>query len=236
MIKQIEKLRFISFPGSYPNIDYYRLYASAYECWSSVWREAYADLAVDKKVFADDFTRQMQINTLFYEDQCLGSLFLNLIDTESPVWRQDSYFKLWPDSDVQKIYARGRYSLVLSSLVVHPDWRGLALPIKVKDLLFYYVCRSFANSSADSMIAITRVEKKVNEQCYRFGATPVSRNIPHFNEKDLVDIVAFSRSTVIESPDPAITRLGRELWQSQIEVGREVWSISSPQDKLKKSA
>jgi len=219
----LKKFRFVILPGRDPDPTYTHYYREAYKCWYSVWGDAYKELHVDKEVYADDFTRQTEICSIFYDQECVGMLFLTWADLSNPAMLKDSYFKIWTKQDISQLTKDGPAVLICSNTTISKDWRKDKCHISMKDLVFYLTCyQRFKSSAANAMTGVTRRARGVHELSYRYGAVPLRENVVHFDEEDRVDVVAFYKDTIKEGPFPDIISLGRRLWAERLEVNRVV--------------
>lgn len=219
----LDLFQMVILPGRDPDPAFFRHYQEAYKCWYNVWSDAYRELGVDKKLFSDDFTRQTEICTVFYQMECVGMLFLSWFDMASPASSQDSYFKVWTESDLTKLTREGQNILVCSNTTIGKTWRKSNCPISMKDLIVYLTCyQRFKNSAADGLTGVTRRARGVHELTYRYGAIPLRENVAHFDETDRVDVVAFYKDTIKEGPYEDVVKLGRRMWEERIEVKRVV--------------
>lgn len=74
----LNKMEMLSFKGKNPNNDDPEKYAKTYECWRANWEHAFqVELGETGFLPSDQFTRQDEIVTLFYDGECAGIGFLN---------------------------------------------------------------------------------------------------------------------------------------------------------------
>ncbi len=229
-----ELLQFVVLPGANPAPQYLDYYNKAYECWLNVWKDAFDELGLPRKLYSDNFTRQTEVDAIFYDGECVGMLFLNWIDCSLAALKNDSYFKLWTDLDFKKLTRDGDKILICSNTTISHKFRRSVCPISMKDLVFYFSCRRFKESAADGMTGVTRIAKGIHKLSYRFGAVEIRTNVVNYNQDDLVDICAFYKDTVSEGEDPEIIQLGRKLWSKMIVVERSITEL--PDDETKKIA
>lgn len=219
----LDLFKFIILPGRDPDPKFTHYYREAYKCWDSVWGDAYKELKIDKPLFSDDFTRQTEICSIFYEQDCVGMLFLSWADMSNPALAKDSYFKIWSKDDLAYLTKYGNRVLICSNTTIGKNWRKTNCDISMKDLVFYLTCyQRFKSSAADGMTGVTRRARGIHELSYRYGAVPLRENIVHFDDEDRVDIVAFFKDTIKEGPYEQVIQLGRRMWNERVEVGRVV--------------
>lgn len=221
-----DQFKFVVLPGSDPDPQYITYYNSAYECWYNVWKDAFKELDMKRQMHSDDFTRQTEINCLFYGTQCIALLFLRWADFKTLAIKDDSYFKLWTHEDFDKLTKYGSDILIISNTTVHQNWRGKDLTISIKDLILYLTIQRFLSSSASAMTAVTRNTRGIDKMIERFGAVMFKKDIPNFNNTDLVNIGAFYRKDMTEGTDPEVIKVGRNLISKIITVSRTKTAIS----------
>lgn len=231
----INNLKFVVLPGSDPDPQYLNYYNSAFECWSKVWADAYAELGVKKDFFSDDFTRQTEIDCIFYGEQCVALLFLRWADFRTTAIKKDSYFKLWSEKEFELLTKYGPEVLIISNTTVAKEWRGRRSEISMKDLVLYFTIQRFLTSDSQAMTAVTRNTRGIDDLIQRFGAVMFKKDVPNFNENDLVNLGAFYRKDMTEGTDPAVKNLGRKLWDNMLIVPRTKFEISGL-DLFKKAA
>ncbi|MES2768529.1 MAG: hypothetical protein V4596_05220 [Bdellovibrionota bacterium] len=233
---QEENFKFVSLPGSDPDPKYLEYYNSAYECWYKVWSEAYKELDVNKRLHSDDFTRQTEINCVFYGSKCIALLFLKWADFKADATKNDSYFKLWTDNEFEQLTKYGPEVIIISNTTVAKEWRGTQSKLSIKDLVLYFTIRRFLTSSSPAMTAVTRNARGVDKLIERFGAVMFKENVPNFNDKDLVNLGAFYKKDMTDGTDPVVAEIGKRLWDKMIVVPRTKFVIPAEEETLQKIA
>ncbi len=221
---QYNHFKFVVLPGSDPDPQYMHHYQSAYECWLKVWSKAYKEFEITKQLLSDSFTRQTEINCVFYGSQCVALLFLKWTDFNSAASKNDSYFKLWNEEELKLLSKDGSKILVCSYTTVAEEWRKSSR-ISMKDLIVYFSTQRFMQSTASAMTAVTRKTRGIHKLTERFGAKILKENIPNFNSEDLVDLCAFYRDSVTEGTDQTVKELGRTLMKNITVVPRVVTEL-----------
>ena len=89
------KLRFVICPGSHPDQDYLAEYTKIFDCWKSVWGQAYAEMKFENRLYSDAFTRQDYVGAIFLEERCLAVCLFRWAQFDQPDFATDSYFSLW---------------------------------------------------------------------------------------------------------------------------------------------
>ena len=227
-----DDFEFVVVPGSDPDPKYLEYYNSAYECWYKVWSDAYKELGVDKVLHADDFTRQTEVDCVFYKGKCVALLFLRWADIRTKAIRNDSYFKLWTEDEFEKLTKYGKEVLIISNTTVAKEWRGKATNFPMKDLILYFTVQRFLSSNAPAMTAVTRNARGVDKMIQRFGAVMFKENVPNFNDTDLVNLGAFYRKDMTEGTDPEVRELGRKLMSRMLVVPRTKYEIAQEKEEI----
>jgi hypothetical protein len=183
----------------------------AYRCWHRVWSDTLRELDNASRVFSDDFTRQDELGTLFYEERCVGLTCFRWVDISLDHDRNDSYFKPWPENALQALATDGPRICIGSNLTVLPGWRGVSSGFSVKEVLMTLAVKRFVASGADSMAGTMRNDRGMNGLVYQLGAVPLVKDVDHHGVK--VDLVRFSRCSLLEGSEPAeIDSFTQEIW------------------------
>lgn len=190
----INKLEMIIFDGKNLGRNEVEKYNKAYMCWRENWEHAYT-MELGNKNFlpSDQFSRQDEVMTIFYDGECAGVTFYNWAKSDDIWLRQDSYFKNWPDEAFNKLCSHGKHVAVASFFTVDFKFRKNYLGISWKDLFIALIINRFILSNADVMSGATRIAKGVEGASYRNGAIPLMKDMPFENEEIRVDYVAWIR-------------------------------------------
>jgi hypothetical protein len=168
------------------------LLGKAYECWSSVWHDTLYELDHVENVPSDEFTRQDEIGALFHEFDCVGLSCLRWLNLENPIFRDDSYFKVWSPEALRTASEFGSEACILSNLTVAPAYRRVS-DINVAETLLGLAIDRFEHSRADVLIGTPRADRRVNKLAYRIGFCPIAPDVTHHGVK--IDIVGYYRKT-----------------------------------------
>jgi hypothetical protein len=172
------------------------LLGSAYQCWSGVWRETFAELEGRTELCSDDFTRQEEISALFHGYECIALFFSRTVDLSSPIARDDSYFSVWPEAARQAACAHGSRVWVSSNITIHRDWRRPA-NCSLSRLICALIMERFLISDADVLVGTMRNDRRMNTVTYELGAKPLARDVIHHGVP--VDLVAFYRNECVRT-------------------------------------
>lgn len=172
------------------------LIGSAYQCWSEVWRETFAELEGRTELHSDDFTRQDEISALFHGYECIALFFSRKVDLSHPFSRDDSYFSVWPEAARAAACARGSRVWVSSNITIHRDWRRPA-NCSLARLICALIIERFLISDADVLVGTMRNDRRMNTVTYELGAKPLAENVIHHGVP--VDLVAFYRGECVRT-------------------------------------
>lgn len=212
MALDVSQIRLVLLSPTHESIQSIQLCREAFRLWHAVWTATFRELDGTDMLYSDDFTRQSCIVSLFHHEKCVTLGMLHHVDFTTPAGRLDSYFRVWPDSAIQRLTKDGPRVTVGSNITVDPQFRGdLGSGVFLKNLLIPCMVRVFSESDDDSLTGTMRVNRNMHLSAYLFGAESVSSGIVHHGVE--VDLVAFYRRTLdprIFNPDIHVARLWRE--------------------------
>lgn len=207
------KLRLVLLPGKLPTPQYSKDYQKAYDCWRSVWEDTYKnELKFDKKLTSDDFTRQDEIVTLFYGEECVGLSFMKWTSFENSTAKADSYFNSWTDFDLHSLNKEGKSIIVCSNFTISLDFRRGRGGFNWKDLLMCFLSMRLLYSNADAMTGTMRLSKGMGEATYRAGAVAIRKNVVFKETNDPVDLVGFYKSKIDQCGTDEVLQVAQEVW------------------------
>ena len=175
---------------------------AAYECWTDVWHDLFAELRGLTDVPSDEFSRQHEIGALFHDWECIGLMGYRWVSLSSPIDRDDSYFKVWPSEARARAAEHGDRLFIAGNLTIAEPWRR-ADGQSVKELLLALAVERFLVSDCDTIVGTTRNNRGMNELGYRLGFTQLAPSVPYHGIE--VDLVAFYRDTCTRPPLDAAT-------------------------------
>ncbi|MBK9294411.1 MAG: hypothetical protein IPM57_08185 [Oligoflexia bacterium] len=219
-IKSLD-FRYILCPGSLPDPHFIDYYKKIYECWYSVWKDAFVELGVNKAMYSDCFTRQDYIGAIFYKNTCVALSFFRWTNATLPDFSQDSYFANWSSAHQKTLRSRGDKIIVCSYFTVHPMARSTKLGVSGKDLLMGMIVETFMNSKADGMTGAVRVNKSVNDAGYRWGAFKIDTDIPSGVGEATVDLIGFFKDYIAKFPAHELKELAKEIWDTRLVIPRQ---------------
>jgi hypothetical protein len=168
------------------------LLTEAYDCWATVWREAFYELEGATVVHSDNFSRQDEIAAFFVEDQCIALIGHRFVDLREPMVHDDSYFRAWPKDALERAAAHGSRAFISNILTVRPEWRNSS-GVDLKELCMGFSVKRFLQTSADCWIGQPRNNRGVTAVCYRLGCEALETEVPLHGVT--VDLLAFYRAT-----------------------------------------
>ncbi|HEY4012270.1 MAG TPA: hypothetical protein VGM06_02945 [Polyangiaceae bacterium] len=177
------------------------LLGEAYRCWSEVWTQTFAELDDADSLASDDFTRQSEIAALFHEWECVGTTSLRFIDVSNAIFRDDSYFNVWPEQVLAAASAHGPRICIASSFTVSPRWRR-ARGARIRDVLGALAVERFLRSDADALIGTVRNDVGMNAFTYKLGCHALARKLTLHGVD--VDLIVFFRHSSARPPLEAI--------------------------------
>ncbi|MGE5084654.1 MAG: hypothetical protein ACM3MG_00020 [Bacillota bacterium] len=145
-------------------------FQGAYSFWKSQWREFFIENKMDEHLVSDEFTRADSAGVLFYEDKIASIILFKERDLTLQCWRDDSYFKIWPETLLTKL-AHDKITKVMSAgyLTVHPLLRGDQFRPSLKNIMVALVGCHLTHTSAQAAICVTNNLKGVNSSTERCG-------------------------------------------------------------------
>jgi len=174
------------------------LVGEAYRCWAEVWKETFAELDDRSDLPSDDFTRQDEVGALFHEYECIALSFYRWIDLGSPIYRDDSYFAVWPEEVRDAACASGSRICVSSNFTISAPWRR-AGGCSLKDVLGALVVERFLQSDAPTLVGTMRADRGMSKLTDRLGFRRLKEGVVHHGVD--VDLVAFFRDQCVRKPN-----------------------------------
>jgi hypothetical protein len=215
------KLKYVICPGNNPAEEFQPMYKSMYDCWQTVWSEAYKEMKFEAGLYSDAFTRQDYIGGLFYEDRCLALCFFRWANSSLPDFASDSYFSYWNKEDLAQLTLNGPQVIISSNFTIHPLARKGNLDFSMKDLLTGISVEFFMHANADSMAANLRVDKKVNDACAKWGADLIRSNV-HVSGGICGDLMVFYKEKVLQRETLDLEIDVKRLWNQRLVISKKI--------------
>lgn len=167
------------FNGSHPEVDN-TILEKTYFCWKNSWEHVFKyEMNQDHKIFSDDFTRQDEIVTLFYKNNCIGVAFKRKVDLSLITIREDSCFRFWPSDELDKLMKISSQITIASYFTISSEFRSKTLGVCWKTLFLSLYVENFIHSESDLMVTAARKMKSNEKLCYLLGAKPLVTSIPY---------------------------------------------------------
>lgn len=195
----LDDLKVFVIPGKQVKANYIATYNQVYNMWHNVWYSAHVEEWNNKEIHmaSNDFTRQDEIVSLFYKDECVGCIFFKYVSFDECTTSSDSYFRVWDDLSLKKLTKYGPRVIVCSNFTLAKKFRQSNIDgICFKDLLMSFCTLNFLHSNYDSMTGTMRRAKSMHELTYKHGAVKLLENVSYEINgiNDPADLVAFYRS------------------------------------------
>jgi len=151
------------------------LLGEAYRCWSSVWTEVVRELDGAGQVPSDDFTRQDEVGAIFHGSECIALSCFRWIDLSNPMYRDDSYFNIWPEAARDAACRDGFGVCIGSHVTVSPAWRKTP----VRNLLTALTIDRFFLSDSDAILGTMRDDRGMAKLVASLGANTLGHATLH---------------------------------------------------------
>ncbi|HAH10016.1 MAG TPA: hypothetical protein DCL54_12005 [Alphaproteobacteria bacterium] len=153
---------------------------SAYHMWLEVWQDAYRKYGWDPRtVRGDQWSRQDQILTLFDRDHPVGCVLFHIKDLRAPWVRDDSYFRMWPAAEYQKLLAMPdpEHTLIGSYLTVAHAYRRSEHGVNAKAAMIALSMRYFQQTGFHHLIGTMVHNARVNDVSKQLGANVLKSGV-----------------------------------------------------------
>ncbi len=226
----LNKFELVLLPGKSPPPPYLEYYTKAYDCWREVWKECLIQETTKKSFYSDDFTRQDEIMSLFYDGQCTGLVFLRWVHMNETPLREDSFFKLWPEEAIAKLCVRGPHVVVNSNFSVHQNFRRNAMGISWKNLIACLSHKRFLHSGQDAMAGQLRVSKGMPKAGAATGVTLLMPGQPTVFVGDSVDLIAIYQGSPINKM-PILWDIVEETWDRVVPLAKPIYPENKTEEE-----
>lgn len=229
---RIRRMSYVLLPGSGAEgaADRHNL---AYQLWKDSWQKTYSDLKTAAKLKADDFTRQNIVSVLYDGNEAVALMLHSHYNLDLEAIRDHSYFSSYPAEIVNRLRAEG-HSNVLSFeyLTLSSKWRKTVVDAPVAKILSGLSVK-IVEALGISAIAVTRVDRGVNQIFSEFGARLLVPNLTMHNVA--VDLMKLDCHDIQPGPDAEVTELVELLWHRRNDLaGLE--RIAAPAAAAKRKA
>ena len=191
-----------------------------YALWEKVWCQTYKEIDGTEHVPSDNFIRQHEILSLFFEGECCALVCHRYVDLSLKSAMKDSYFNPWSQESMEKLKSQGPNVALGSQITIHPDFRKTKLGGHVKELTTYLSLRQLMERKVDAISGMMRVDKGMNKLFYDSGAHPVATEVVYRNFQ--LDLVAFFPRLTPLKIDPQFKSAVENLWQNRLAQDADV--------------
>ena len=182
------------------------LLGEAYRCWSSVWTETFRELDGVTHVPSDDFTRQDEVGAIFYGYECVALSCFRWIDMANPMYRDDSYFRIWPESARIEACRQGTRLCIGSYITVSSDWRQTP----VRNILSALTVDRSLLSDADALVGTMRDDRGMARVAAGMGADTLGHAQLHGVPVTLIAVYHTSQRPPLDAETEVLVRRLRE--------------------------
>jgi hypothetical protein len=188
----------------------------AYQLWKNSWQKTYSELKTAATLKADDFTRQDIISVLFDGGEAVGLMLHTHYNLGLEAIRDHSYFSSYPAEVVARLRAE-RHNNVLSFeyLTLGSKWRKALVGTPVSKIISGLSAKIVETLNIDA-IAVTRVDRRVNEIFAGFGAHVLVPNLTLHNVA--VHLMKLDCRKIHSGPDPEVNQLVDHLWRRRTDL------------------
>jgi hypothetical protein len=221
MISEFNKrqLRFLVVPTRHHEEAYKKDLEQAYACWKAVWSQALAnEMNVKEKLHSDSFSRQQILAVVFYGDEPLCLATLNPYDLNSERDLDDTYFKVWPEEVIQKIRKQSPHVMASCHATVNFKFRKGQLGFSGIEFLCAMLVQYLKSTNFETIVCTPRREKRVQEACYRTGATLHQEDLPYTIEGQRIDLITWHSWIDQDRWDPTIRELTHYVWENSTTI------------------
>lgn len=206
------KLEFVVVPGHMPRPEIRDVYQNVFNCWWSVWTEAFKELGKPEGYLKSDaFTRQDYVGGVLVDGKCVAVCFYRWADPTLPTMERDSYFANWGETHIRKLRSHGDNILVCSNFTIASAARGSTVGFSMKDVLTALSAKMCVWTACDAMTAALRRDRNVHGACERWGAEIIAHEVPS-GHGDMVALMSFYRDVVANHPRQELSDLVDKLW------------------------
>lgn len=214
MNNDLKNWRYILLPGKNPEVNVAKEYAEAFQLWKNVWEKTFKELGESDPLYSDAFSRQTQVGCIFVHDQCIALSFFNDINFDEPTARYDSYFKVWPETAIEKLLKDGTQVTVGSNITVDPEFRGVLFGnVQLKNVILGLSVLRLLDLQFDVMTGTMRCNRGMEKAAYHVGARQLTKGaVIHGCE---VDLVGFFRREILSKSGGHYDLITERLWRDR---------------------
>ncbi len=185
------------------------LYEPCYRFWKSSWEHTLRELRADNHLplLSDAFIYRTK-NCLFFDSVPVG-IFLTEVIVADSVWRDHSYFQMYPTDIRQKVLSSHQSVLALSYIAIDEAWRKSQTDISILELIFGLGTMDLFESGAHALVSCVRKNRKVDSAFSCYGAVSIGGGTA-FNAD--VEYMVLDRSAVLPHGNSSVQNELNRLW------------------------
>lgn len=212
-LARVKKLKYAILAGHDAAEEATNLHNGAYRLWKESWRETYKELKTEAKLKADDFTRQDIVSALFHGEEAVSLLLHTIYNLNLDAVRDHSYLAGYPADVVARLRAEGSLKVMsMEYLTLSPRWRRSEVGVPIAEVIIGLSVKIVETLGVNA-VAVTRVDRSVNDMFAGFGATLLAPNLKMHNVA--VDLMKLEHSEIRPNPDPAVNDLIKSFWRNR---------------------
>lgn len=182
--------------------------------WLSVWRESYNYFGWDpQQVRSDQWMRQDSILCLFENENPVALSFFDSKDTSYPIFKEDSYFRMWSNELLDKIkyFDEKEKLLVCSYFTLASEYRSNRATINYKQIFHALSLKYFCELNNEFMVGTMVKKSGMSDVSRKHGAEILAYDV---EEKGLlVDLLYWKKSKMQNFIFPEINELVNQIWE-----------------------
>lgn len=171
----------------------------SYELFKSVWKPFFENLIGESYTYySNDFTRQDFIQTLFYDNKCVGLTCLRYINLDYSFSIDDSWLGIWPFAEIEKVQNKSSLGIVNSYFTVSEEFRKTNVEQKysISYLLGCVSVMHFLTLNSPMMLGMMRTNRSMHKLGGLWGSSLIKEGIMH--NQVPTDLVVFYPDRVKE--------------------------------------
>jgi len=212
--KRVRKLEYVLFSGENAGELFRKRHDNAYQLWQKNWQATFSELKTDAKLKADDFVRQHIIGGLFQGDEAVGLLLHTYFNLDLAAVRGHTYLATYPADIISRLRAEGKTEVLsMEYLTLDSRWRKHLVGVSLAEVILGLGAKVLEASGFESMIVVTRNEKRVNQILYGYGARCLAANLTKHNVP--VDLVSLDHGNTHPGESPEVNELIEHFWSNR---------------------
>jgi len=198
--------------------DYLKHYEQGFQFWFTYLKQALEEEhneTIAKTLSSDMFVECDESVLFFHNQEPIGLFMFRWLNIQfKPNQLLSAVKTRFPANLLTKLQQENISKImIMSNLIVHPDWRRNKVGVGISDLLVKCAIIRFLESDAHVLLTTTRNNRSTNTLGCRQGGTKYADNDKIFGVPS--DILLFYRDKVIPHPDHDINVIAETLWANK---------------------